>query len=172
MRPGTTFPVFLSKDDMTEALTTLVAEANSDDAFLFKVALANASADGRSYFVDDGIAAINYLLGRQQFADRAKYPFPSLMVLALKMPGMSGLEVLAWLRGEPRHKPAFVAVLTGFGKQADIDQANALGADCCVSKPCNFEQLTVVANRLVQDCAARLAMIASRTNAPGPRSET
>jgi CheY-like chemotaxis protein len=157
---------------MAESLTTLVAEADPDDAFLFKLALAKAGAEGRSYFVDDGTDVINYLLARQRFADRARYPFPNLLVLALKIPGMTGLEVLAWLRGEPRLRPALVAVLTGVGRPEDLDQANALGADYCIAKPCNFEQLTVVANRLVQDCAARLTTIASRTNSAGLRSAT
>jgi CheY-like chemotaxis protein len=50
--------------------------------------------------VRDGQEAAEYLVGNGEFADRAEYPLPTLMLLDLRLPRMSGFELLAWLRGQ------------------------------------------------------------------------
>jgi CheY-like chemotaxis protein len=75
------------------------------------------------------------LAGSGRFADRARYPLPYLVFLDLKLPRLSGLEVMRWIgtRSELRHLP--VVVLTSSAEQRDIDLLHAAGAQHYLVKP-------------------------------------
>src|SRR5262249_9670902 len=80
------------------------------------------------HVVRDGQEATEYLMGAGEFADRAEHPLPTLMLLDLKLPRMSGFEVLAWLRGQEdgiRSLP--VVILSSSAIFADMAAAKALG---------------------------------------------
>ena len=51
--------------------------------------------------VNDGEQAIAYLAGEPPYTDRRRHPLPILILLDLKLPRRSGLDVLAWVRGVP-----------------------------------------------------------------------
>jgi CheY-like chemotaxis protein len=85
--------------------------------------------------VCDGVEAIEYLRGTGQYADRARYPLPGLMLLDLKLPRRSGHEVLAWLRQEPAVRRLPVAILTSSRESSDIERAYDLGANSYLVKP-------------------------------------
>jgi DNA-binding response OmpR family regulator len=47
-----------------------------------------------------GAEAIAYLKAADKYADRTRYPLPSLVLLDIKLPGVDGFDVLTWIRGE------------------------------------------------------------------------
>jgi CheY-like chemotaxis protein len=82
-------------------LQMLIAEDNEDDAFILTHALKSAGLPDPIFICRDGQEVIDYLSGNGLFADRAKYPFPGMLVLDIKMPRLTGLEVLHWVRAHP-----------------------------------------------------------------------
>src|SRR5947207_15017530 len=100
-----------------------------------------ASLQGTLDVVDDGDKAVAYLAGHGGFADRARHPLPVLLLLDLKLPRRSGLEVLAWVRQQPTLKRLPVVVLTSSEESADINRAYDLGANSYLVKPVAFDAL-------------------------------
>jgi DNA-binding response OmpR family regulator len=91
--------------------------------------------------VEDGEMAVAYLSGQGQYADRNRYPLPALMLLDLKLPRKSGLEVLTWLREQPGLKRLPVVVLTSSKESVDAGHAYDLGANSYLVKPVGFDTL-------------------------------
>ena len=83
---------------MTSHQALLLVEDNEDDVFLMKRALKGARVVNPLHVVDDGQDALDYLAGTGKFADRANYPLPAVIFLDLKLPYISGHDVLAWIR--------------------------------------------------------------------------
>jgi two-component system response regulator len=141
----------------TEAnMTILVAEDNEDDTFFLAQAFKKAGASATIRFVQDGEEAINYLQGHGLYGNRAQFPFPNLFVMDSKLPGMSGLELLDWLRGRRFSQPLVVGVLSGVEYKPEIEKALALGAKFYFTKPIEFEGLVVIARQLAEKCMAGL----------------
>src|SRR5437868_15025736 len=74
----------------------LLAEDNLDDVLLVRMAFRKAGFDNRIVVVCDGEVAIKYLKGKGRYANRTQFPIPQIFLLDLKMPKVSGFEVLAW----------------------------------------------------------------------------
>jgi CheY-like chemotaxis protein len=113
----------------------LLVEDNEDDVFLMENALAMAEVKARLEVVRDGQEALHYLSGTAQFADRERFPFPSVILLDLKLPYRSGLDILAWMRQETNLPSAIVVVLTSSDEPADLKTAYGLGANTYLVKP-------------------------------------
>ena len=120
----------------------LLADDSDDDRTLFQLALRKIPGMRLVNAAHDGDEAIAYLAGRAQFANREKFPYPDVLFLDLKMPRVTGFDVLTWLKGEPR-KP-FVTILSGSEIETDMARAAALGADTYRVKPSNCEGYIVV----------------------------
>ena len=84
-----------------DSLSILLAEDNEDDVFLLQRAMTKARVTNPVQVVTDGEQALAYLRGEGVYGDRKKYPFPCLLLLDIKMPGMNGLEVLSAVRQDP-----------------------------------------------------------------------
>ena len=125
----------------------LIADDDPTDREFFAQALQKACSTVRIFEVKDGEEAIDYLAGNGKYADREAYPFPSYLVLDLKMPRRSGLEVLEWLRVNLATRALPVTVLTGSGLQGDRDRVEKLGADYQV-KPVEYSALEDIARNL------------------------
>jgi CheY-like chemotaxis protein len=106
----------------------LVADDSPDDYSLIELAVQRMERIRLVGRVADGAEAIEYLEGRGQYADRQQYPFPDLLLLDLKMPGMDGFAVLRWLQAHSFHD-LVVIVLSGSDRREDVTQALELGAD-------------------------------------------
>ena len=121
--------------------TLLLVEDDANDVMLFRRAKDKSNLANPLQVVEDGEAAVAYLSGQGQYADRNRYPLPALMLLDLKLPRKSGLEVLAWLR-EQRGLPRLpVVVLTSSKESVDVGQAYDLGANSYLVKPVAFDKL-------------------------------
>ena len=123
-------------------LNILLVEDEPNDVFLIERAFRKCEVQHCLYTVNDGEQAVAYLAGAREYADRRQYPVPCLMLLDLKLPRRSGLEVLAWLRS--RHdnlKKLPVVVLTSSKQSSDVNSAYDLGANSYLVKPVAFDGL-------------------------------
>src|SRR6266478_3301620 len=119
----------------------LLAEDDQDDAFFLARALARSGFGNPLFAVQDGQEAVDYLAGIGPYADRASHPLPALFLLDLKMPKMSGFDVLVWLSTRPDFKELPVVVLSSSAQDSDIQKARELGADDYQVKPQEFDGL-------------------------------
>jgi CheY-like chemotaxis protein len=122
--------------------TILLVEDDPDDVLLLQRTIQRLNLGKPLQVVSTGELAVAYLDGRDQYADRQKHPLPTLVFLDLKLPGMSGFEVLTWLRQQPRLSRIQVVVLTGSSKSLDVYRAYELGANSYLAKPVGAEELT------------------------------
>ena len=121
--------------------TILLVEDNEDDVFLMIRALKAAGVELPLQTVGDGRLALDYLSGVGAYRDRSLYPVPGLILLDIKLPQLSGLEVLRWLRAEPDLRRTVVIILTSSNHPGDVRQAYDLGANSYIVKPASFQQL-------------------------------
>ncbi len=119
----------------------LLVEDNEDDVFLMKRALKSARIVNPLLVVEDGQEALDYLGGAGKFADRDQYPLPAVVFLDLKLPFISGHEVLAWIRRQKQLESMVVIVLTSSNEASDLSRCYALGANSYLVKPPTPEQL-------------------------------
>jgi len=124
--------------------TILVIEDDPNDQFFIKRELTKLGPQVNVTFATDGEQALAYLKGENQFADRNLFPIPSIIFLDLKMPRLTGFEVLAWLKSHDRFKPTPTIVLSSSDLQSDIDKAYMLGANAYLVKPANVEDFRTV----------------------------
>ena len=89
-------------------------------------------------------AAIDYLAGAGPYANREEHPMPCLVLLDLNMPGKSGLDVLKWIRTQPRISTLPIVVITSSNQDSDIHRAYLLGANGYLIKPGKPDELLVM----------------------------
>jgi CheY-like chemotaxis protein len=122
-------------------LKLLLIDDDPDDRTLFTTALGETGLAVDLTEATDGYAALNYLFGRGDYADRAKFPLPDLIFLDLKMPGIDGLGVLKEIRSNPQLKHLPIIVLSNSALKSDLVAAYALGAKAAHQKPVHFRGL-------------------------------
>jgi CheY-like chemotaxis protein len=120
---------------MEQSGNILLVDDNDDDAFFIEKAFKSAGVLAHIFRCLDGREVKNYLLGEAPFADRGFYPLPDIVLLDLKIPYSSGLEVLRWIRAQPNLRGLIVLILTASSLQRDIDEAYAAQANCFLTKP-------------------------------------
>lgn len=134
----------------------LYADDEENDAVLLQIAFQRAAITHPVAVVTDGTFAMDYLLGAPPFADRTRHPLPCLLLLDIKMPRMSGLQVLECVRGHAAF--AHLPVVMFSSSQQPVDQARAreLGAHEYLVKPASLDGLVAIArlldNRWLQPC--------------------
>jgi CheY-like chemotaxis protein len=121
--------------------TILLVEDNEDDVFLMRQSIKKAKITNPLQTVEDGREVLNYLQGFGKFNDRAEFPLPFLILLDLKLPLLSGLEVLRWIRERPEFETMLVVVLTASQEERDVDSAYRMGANSYLVKPPSVEKL-------------------------------
>jgi CheY-like chemotaxis protein len=121
--------------------TVLHIDDDPNDLELLRAAARRARAHFNLQNVEDGEKAIAYLNGIGVYADRICYPMPALILLDIKMPRATGLEMLKWIRQHPELGHLPVVVLSGSELHEDIRQAYAIGANSYLIKPLGFEAL-------------------------------
>jgi CheY-like chemotaxis protein len=119
----------------------LIAEDNPDDAILLRRAIEKAGITARIKIVTDGEEILLYLQGRGAFANREANPLPSFIILDLKMPRKTGLEVLQWINENPEVAVVPTIVLSASNLEEDVRAAYNLGANTYFVKPTTFEEL-------------------------------
>lgn len=125
--------------------TILLVEDEENDAMLLKMAFTKNKIFNPVQWVSDGLEAIAYLNGDGIYADRTLYPFPEVLLLDLKMPRMTGLELLSWIRDHPDFRVIPTIVMTSSRQDLDIEKAYNLGANTYMIKPSSFDELARMA---------------------------
>ncbi len=123
----------------TRAFTVLLVEDELNDIFLVKRAFKLAWLRNPLQIVTDGEEAMNYLQGVGKYADRSLHPLPKLIVMDIKMPRVSGFDVLKWVKqdgGTLRRIP--IVIVSASDNPADINRAYELGANAYMVKPVDF----------------------------------
>lgn len=123
---------------MQEFETILVIDDDPNDLFILKRVLSKRGVLNPIRTLSSGEEAVAYLSGSGAYADRDKHPYPMLMLLDLKMKGMSGWDVLEWLKDQS-HRPAEVAVLSGI-EINQIKEVCEYGVTQFLFKPLNFSE--------------------------------
>lgn len=123
------------------AATILHVEDDPNDVLLVARAFRKAEVLAQIHVVNDGEQAVHYLNGSSSLATRDQFPLPLLVLLDLKLPRKSGIEVLEWVRSHPRLKRIPVVMLTSSRQPIDINRAYDLGVNAYLVKPVNFDAL-------------------------------
>jgi CheY-like chemotaxis protein len=126
----------------------LLVDDKREDAELVQRAFREAGFDDPIKAVELGEEAIKYLKGEGDYADRGKFPLPKLVLLDPRMVGVSGWEVLEWVRQRPSFRFLPVIVFSGSGYSGDAEKARQLGANAYEVKPQAFEELVAVVKRV------------------------
>ena len=128
--------------------TILIADDDSNDAVMIERVFRQCRILNSLKLLTNGHDVISYLNGDVPYQDRTVNPLPVLLLLDLKMPNKSGLEVLEWLQGHPTLSGMAVVVLSGASDTKDINRAYKLGAHSFLMKPLQMEDFMNLINGL------------------------
>ena len=123
----------------------LYVEDDENDARLVEYAFKEAEIRNPLTILPDGNAAVAYLAGAEPYSNRKDYPLPCLVLLDLKMPGKSGLDVLKWIRSHPSVCTLPVLMLTSSNQDNDLHRAYILGANGYLEKPNKLTEMVILA---------------------------
>jgi two-component system response regulator len=113
----------------------LFVEDSIDDATLTMRALSKSGFSNKLHHVADGAAALDFLYCRGIYSDRNNTQYPKLVLLDLKMPKVSGVQVLEAVKSDPKLKTIPVVMLTSSNEGPDIEKCFELGANSYIVKP-------------------------------------
>jgi CheY-like chemotaxis protein len=133
---------------VASSVPILVADDDAQDTMLVEMAVERAALSLRLESVRDGEEAIDYLMGRKQFADRQAHPFPKMLLLDLKMPRVNGFDVLEFVRREPKLKQLPVVIFSSSDDPKDIQRAYDGGANSYLCKPHSNDDLSALLKAL------------------------
>jgi CheY-like chemotaxis protein len=130
-------PVLILKQKIMnyDDVEILFAEDSMDDAILTIRALAKSGFTNKLLHVKDGAEALDFFYGTGVYALRNRQENPKLILLDLKMPKMSGMQVLEKIKADPDLKSIPVVILTSSKEDPDIEKCYALGANSYIVKP-------------------------------------
>ena len=129
-------------------LPVLYVEDDDNDVLLMRRAWTWVGVENPLQVVSDGREALAYLAGEAPFANRVDHPLPCLVLLDLKMPRMSGLDVLRWIRSQPTTLATRVIVFSSSKLPVDINAAHALRIDAYVVKPATYDEWVAMVDNL------------------------
>ncbi len=132
------FNQMLNRDEKQPVV--LIAEDDDGHILLLRRAFEQFGYEGAIQYVRDGEEAVAYLAGEGKFHRRSEFPLPDFLLLDLKMPRMTGLEVLDWIQARPGLVQLRTVVLTTSDDLRDIRKAYQLGASSFLTKPVMFSE--------------------------------
>lgn len=124
----------------------LLAEDCENDVAYFEHQLKTAHILNPLQIVGDGEEVIDYLHGNGKFADRSRYPVPLVLFLDLRLPKISGYQVLSFLRATAHYRELPVIVLSCMSEIKDVTEAYQRGANSFLMKPVQAKELLQALN--------------------------
>ena len=125
-----------SKQNMNyDDIEILFAEDSVDDAMLTMRALTKSGCLNKLHHVKDGAEALDFVYCKGEYASRDIKKKPRLILLDLKMPKVTGMQVLEKVKSDPDLKSIPVVILTSSKEDPDIEKCYAMGANSYIVKP-------------------------------------
>lgn len=128
--------------------TILLVEDNPSDIELTQRALARSNVANELIVAEDGQEALDYIFGSGKYAGRDVSVWPGVTLLDLKLPKISGLEVLRAIRANPRTHRMPVVILTSSNERHDVASGYDLGVNSYIQKPVDFQQFAEAIRQL------------------------
>lgn len=124
---------------MTAVRSILIVEDDPRDSELMRASLDELGLANELVFLRDGVEAMDHLMACEK-APESEHLLPALILLDVKMPRMSGIEVLEWLQANPRLSRIPVVMLSSSKESADLNRCYDLGVNAYVVKPVKFAE--------------------------------
>jgi two-component system response regulator len=138
----------------------LLVEDNASDEKLALLAFKRCGVPCEIAVARDGADALDYLFATGKHHDRDPLARPAVVLLDLKLPRVSGLDVLRRIRAVPETRLLPVVILTASREDEDLIRAYSLGANAYLRKPVDFAEFS--------ESAKALAAFWLRFNEPAP----
>ena len=122
--------------------TILLIEDNDDHAELVRRSFEDHSLSNNLFRVADGEQALNYLFRKEKYLDEDIYPYPSLILLDLRLPKIDGIEVLNLIKKTEELRKIPVVILTSSEAEIDIAKAYLHYANSYIVKPLDFNKFS------------------------------
>jgi two-component system response regulator len=116
----------------------LIVEDNPSDQELTLRALKKKNLCNKIHVVGDGAEALDFLFARGPYADRVVADIPRVVLLDIKLPKVSGIEVLKKIKADPKLQKIPVVMLTSSREGPDVQECYRLGANSYIVKPVDF----------------------------------
>jgi len=126
----------------------LLAEDNPDDVTLTEMAFKRGKVANKLEIVRDGREALDFLFGQCQYAGKDPNDKPALVLLDLKLPLVSGLDVLKEIRADKNTSSVPVIILTSSMDDSDQQESLKLGANDYIRKPTGFLQFIEIIQQI------------------------
>jgi CheY-like chemotaxis protein len=126
----------------------LIVEDSQGDVELMLRTLKKNNLANKIYVVNDGAEALDFIFGKGVYISRESIEKPKVIFLDLKLPKVSGLEVLHKLKSNPLTREIPVVILSSSSEDIDLKRAYELGANSFITKPVNYEDFSRLINEL------------------------
>ena len=128
----------------------MLVEDSPDDADFFVHTFEKAGLAARSHIIPDGAEALDFVFCTGRYATRPLSQRPKVIILDLKLPKVSGLEVLRRLKADPRTRTIPVVVLSSSQEERDLIASYELGVNSYIVKPMEFDDFSKSAQMIGQ----------------------
>jgi two-component system response regulator len=128
-----------------DLVSILLVEDDPGDVLLIREAFADHKVAGALWAVGDGVEAMRFVRGEGEYAGREA---PDLVLLDLNLPGKSGAEVLAEIKGDPQLATIPVVVLTTSDAEEDVLSSYRLHANAYITKPVDFARFREIVHQI------------------------
>ncbi len=135
----------MSNTKRTPPIDILLVEDSAGEVELMREALREIKSEAILHVVPDGPTALRFLSKEAPYTEASE---PELILLDLNLPGMSGIQVLQWIKGDPRFKSIPVVMLTTSGADKDVVEAYAEHVNCYITKPLSYDSFMEVIRKI------------------------
>jgi two-component system, response regulator len=126
-------------DDL-EQVEILIVEDNPNDYELTARALKKINLANKTYWIQDGAEALEFIFCTGKYAKRSMENGPRMILLDLKLPKVDGIQVLEKIKSEPSTRKIPVVMLTSSQEENDIVESYKLGVNSYIVKPVDFQK--------------------------------
>ncbi len=126
----------------------LLVEDSPNDAEMILDALQTHNLANKVMLLKDGEEALDYMFATGKYSGRSTGDAPKMILLDLKLPKVSGLEVLERLKSDTRKKQIPVVVLTSSYEQRDLADSYRLGVNSYIVKPVDFTKFSEAVSQI------------------------
>ena len=123
-------------------ITILLVEDNPDHSELITDSLEEENVVNKVLSMDNGTEALKYIRGEGKYQDCDKYPKPGLILLDIKLPDMSGKDILKVIKSNENWSTIPTIMLTSSSRDLDINECYKFGANSYVEKPMSFSDFS------------------------------